>query len=48
MITLAPEVADANPDLLPFLTNIDLIDAGWRQVAREDTLAISASTSARA
>ena len=36
MIALDPEIAAANPGLLPFLANIDLIDAGWRQIVRDD------------
>ena len=36
MITLAPELADANPGLEHILSNIDFIDAGWRQIVRDD------------
>ena len=43
MITLAPELADANPGLEHILSNLDLIDASWRQIVRDD-----ASTSVRA
>jgi hypothetical protein len=36
MITLAPELADANPGLERILSNLDLIDASWRQIVRDD------------
>jgi predicted phage terminase large subunit-like protein len=36
MITLAPELADANPGLEHILSNLDLIDASWRQIVRDD------------
>ena len=36
MITLAPEFVDANPGLEHILSNIDFIDAGWRQIVRDD------------
>jgi hypothetical protein len=36
MITLAPELADANPGLEHILSNLDLIGASWRQIVRDD------------